>query len=897
MEVTLPQHTLVLMVGPSLVGKTSLANKICFQVKDQLGDGTAAVVSSDDIRQTLVNVSGISRDSRRRHDTDMFLVSRQAFQILNKTVESLMEFPIAKPVIIVDCTAISEVFRKEMRSLAEKYNYVVCAMIFHYATDELLAITNVYNPTPHIRKTVMTQSRRMQREVWRNLCAHKKIVLKSRREAKDVKITVADSKIYRSCQLNNAVDWFIIGDVHANMVLLTNLLRKLPKNCFECNTNPDELILSKNDLKISNHAGLIFVGDLFDKGLDLQETLYFFDQFCDHPRVRLVRGNHEVRIFNMLSRDFDPTDLELPFVDHYPEIRKNATYRKQFMNIYQHTQVFAKFVPGKCAGNQNAFYVTHSPADAQHLGRLSKKAINAQIYYDYFGDKDYTKLANFIHEYSSNSPVPYHVFGHVPVLEARVTEKCIGIDTGAEFRGGRMTAVCLSGTHRRIRFFQSTLNSSEKYPVAEHLIHIPHLRASLDVDKFVEVPPHVMAKVKRLLRDKICFVSGTISPSPSQYSEQTVSLESLQAAFGWYRKSGCAEVVMQPKYMGSRCQFYLRDTWESSIMVSRNGFVITVPPEHEASLRGVHKNLRDSMTQLFGNFTTIILDGEILPWSFMGQGLIDDFNMLGGAMSEHLRMMKAHGFDDAFLKDVNTWKQKSDDLNLDTLTKKDAIKKLGNHRFYQKHLALKKLQRQFIPTSRQADNVKAYMDQMQIYGVPVEDEPGVHYKPFDILRVDIDDEMKWVAESTDPEHLAFAEAHGLTGPAEIFRLVNNDPIFVAKLDDHKSVKQAHEFYNTLTKDMEGVVLRAASDAVSVPFMKVRNPEYLRIIYGPNFQEPCCYDHLTRRKNIKYKLKESEIEWRLGKQMLACRDEKQFVRLACHFFSEESELSAKSDRRL
>jgi len=54
----------------------------------------------------------------------------------------------------------------------------------------------------------------------------------------------------------------------------------------------------------------------------------------------------------------------------------------------------------------------------------------------------------------------------------------------------------------------------------------------------------------------------------------------------------------------------------------------------------------------------------------------------------------------------------------------------------------------------------------------------------------------------------------------------------------------------------------------VPYMKVRNPEYLSIIYGYDYRFPHKYRKLLKQKNITPKLRTSMQEYNLGLKMLS-----------------------------
>lgn len=55
---------------------------------------------------------------------------------------------------------------------------------------------------------------------------------------------------------------------------------------------------------------------------------------------------------------------------------------------------------------------------------------------------------------------------------------------------------------------------------------------------------------------------------------------------------------------------------------------------------------------------------------------------------------------------------------------------------------------------------------------------------------------------------------------------------------------------------------------SAPYMKVRNPDYLTIIYGYDYRFPHKYKKLLKQKSIGQKLKTSITEYALGQEMLS-----------------------------
>ncbi|MMZ62654.1 hypothetical protein D1872_248710 [compost metagenome] len=134
-------------------------------------------------------------------------------------------------------------------------------------------------------------------------------------------------------------------------------------------------------------------------------------------------------------------------------------------------------------------------------------------------------------------------------------------------------------------------------------------------------------------------------------------------------------------------------------------------------------------------------------------------------------------------------------------------------------------------------------------------EGAVEYKPFDILKI-----VKKNGEEEIP----------LLGASEMFKFLSIDECIVVDFAKNNWFEVAEEFYkNTTTvKRMEGIVIKPDTIKNGItPYMKVRNPDYLTIIYGYDYRFPRKYSKLIKQKNIGKKLKTAISEYKLGKEML------------------------------
>lgn len=147
---------------------------------------------------------------------------------------------------------------------------------------------------------------------------------------------------------------------------------------------------------------------------------------------------------------------------------------------------------------------------------------------------------------------------------------------------------------------------------------------------------------------------------------------------------------------------------------------------------------------------------------------------------------------------------------------------------------------------------QVYQKQLEIYAADRE----LEFKPFGLLKL--------VNESGEEQIPNWKTS-------DMYRFVTDDEYRCVDLYAPDWYDQAHRYYSFLTmeKQMEGVVVKPEFiDDKTVPYMKVRNPEYLSIIYGYDYRFPHKYRKLMKQKKIGQKLRTSMKEYQLGRQMLA-----------------------------
>lgn len=316
------------------------------------------------------------------------------------------------------------------------------------------------------------------------------------------------------------------------------------------------------------------------------------------------------------------------------------------------------------------------------------------------------------------------------------------------------------------------------------------------------------AQDQRLLSQAMSKGVRYISGTMPPAPSSSAGLETLGACFEYFRKKGVSALVLQPKYMGSRVQLYLNRDKAKSFAVSRSGWVMRPIPGLEDLMAFWHGKVFSDLAAA----TEVVLDGELLPWRALGAGLIDkEFTPYGALVEEELSAL----WEDPWFQNSKL----GQDFNVfDKKTHKEK---------YEASLAL------------------------------YSGDTPLEYKPFDVLLID----------GVRPELDAY----------EAFEAYNDDLQFIVLLNDAGSCAAAQEFYDALTVSLgyEGVVAKPMAcegeECNAPPYMKVRNPEYLRLIYGYDY--PDRVEGLIRQKNISGKAATAIREYNMACEMLTSDDAK------------------------
>lgn len=283
--------------------------------------------------------------------------------------------------------------------------------------------------------------------------------------------------------------------------------------------------------------------------------------------------------------------------------------------------------------------------------------------------------------------------------------------------------------------------------------------------------------------------------------------------------------------MGSRFNVYLFDDINKCYGITRGGYKSSIS---KTIFEPLLTRLRPYMQE--NNIKMMIIDCELMPWSKLSKNMIiDQFNPIPVALTETSKWLKNTGF-------VNV---------LENLNKQAKTLNKKSYELY------KNMLNNYVPPSELDELSMKYTEQLNIY---TKDETE-YLKPFDILKIVFNDNTEVIPGINN----TFLTKN------QCFKIVNDDECLLLDLnnDFDNNLKLLNIFFDK--KDMEGIIVRPniidINSNVS-PYMKVRNKEYLRLVYGYDYLIPAKYSSLLKNKSINVKTSLCIEQFKLGVKMLS-----------------------------
>jgi predicted kinase len=826
MEIRTRVHTIFMLIGSTECGKTTFANEVLipqlrFQDEAKGVHANVQYISSDGIRQELLG------NEYDKYDQIMLEASEQAFRLLFEKLRLVTTYPINAEFVVVDTTGLAEDFRAKVREIARDNHYNLEVILFDYRNRE------DYYSSERSKKLITSHINRLRKEVLGSLSRERYAKVHKVRAKDfyspadgianaDYSVVIEDVNDYLAAALPLEQKTIIVGDVHE---CVDELKALLVSHGFQVEN--DRLVASG---KVSG-TKVLLVGDWIDKGNRTREIIDFLHTNQEH--FLFVLGNHENFVYKYMRGEIKGVEEELrhAYFDSTEVLRGDEELLQRFNQLVSLSRPFYRMV-GK---HGSSYYVTHAPCENKYIGKLDTLSVRAQRNFRINRSAPLEEQLQFLKRDAGGNQ-PYHAFGHVAAKNAFRIRNKIHLDSGA-VHGNLLTSVILGSKpiYKSVKSGQAVMEGE-----------LPALFQEERKVSLQELGEDEARRLKYCSNHKINFISGTMAPADKDEAAQ--ELESLSKGLSYFRDRGVKEVVLQPKYMGSRCNVYLHADLEQCFAVSRNGYKI-----NKLDLTAVYQTLLGK----FGNYmkqhdiAMLLLDGELLPWQALGEGLIDkQFKPIGKALETELAFLQANGFEKAFAKLTQDYKASGFEKDQFHLSK-GALNEKHGLAVYQSYKHVHAVLERHQPLGEHVKAYETYKRQLELYAEAGE----LEYKPFALLKLVYNDGREELPE---------------WNTSEMYRFLSEDAFIKLELDHPNCEELAELYFKSLTVDqhMEGVVIKPEEvQSQAVPYMKVRNASYMSIIYGYDYRFPHKYNKLIKQKSIHMKLRTSLNEYRLGQRML------------------------------
>jgi len=817
MKIEIPEFALILLVGASGTGKSRFAATHFLPTETVSSDTARGWVADDETDQSATG---------------------DAFDLVHAIVEKRLK---NRRLTVVDATNVQPESRKPLIALAKKWHALAVAIILEL--PEALAVARnaeradrQFGAGP-VRRQIMSLKRSlkgMQREGLRYV--H---VLRSVDQVDAV--TIERTRLWTD-RREEVGPFDIIGDVHGCAGELQTLLATLGYG----------VTWDGKEVAVTPPPGrrAIFVGDLVDRGPRSPDVLRIARHMVEAGTAFAVVGNHDDKLKRHLSG-------KAVKVSH---------------GLAETIEQLAAEPPGFAADMRNwldglishyvldggRLVVAHAGLKEEMQGRASGAVRSFCMYGETSGEIDEFGLPvryDWATDYKGKAKV---VYGHTPVLEANWVNGTICIDTGCCF-GGKLTALrypemelvsvpaeriwyepirplaepiaAAGGADARQLDIADVLGKQaiETRDLGIVLVREDNAAAALEVMSRHAVDPRWLI-----------YLPPTMSPAETSTREGW--LERPEEAFAYYATKGVTRVVVEEKHMGSRALILLARTPDAAAkrfgvadgargaIVSRTGRrfftdrAIEAAALHRIDAAMAEAGLWDRLKSEW-----VLWDAEIMPWSMKAGALLrDQYAAVGAAAvagleaaATALAQAKARG------------------IAVDALAGATALRLADAQRY------------------RQAYNR---------YVAPFAGIDDLRIAPFHLLAsegaVHSDKDHRW--------HMAQVHAVATADSALIVATAFHE----IDLADPAQAAAAIAWWEELTAaGGEGMVVkpldfvtRGARGLMLQPAIKCRGREYLRIIYGPDYDRP---DNLVRlrKRGLGHKRALALREFALGLEAL------------------------------
>lgn len=796
-ELAIPDFALVVLIGSTGSGKSTFAGKHFLPTEVISSDRCRALVSDDETNQD---------------------VSADAFDLVREIAGKRLKH---RTLTVIDATNVRAADRKAWVELARKWHALPIAIVIDPGVEVCVA-RNALRPDrdfgPGVPKRMAMEIRKgmggLQREGFRQ-------VWKLTSEESIDAAQVTRQPLWTDKRDDHG-PFDIIGDIHGCADELQTLLAQLGYGVTWSEDRGDRTV----NVTPPEGRKVVFVGDLVDRGPNSPDALRIAMSMVAAGTAYCVQGNHERKLGRWLEgRKVTVAHGLQETIDQL---------EGQDRGLREGLPAFLDSLRSHVWLDDGRIAVAHAGLKEEMIGRGSGAVREFALYGETTGEIDEFGLpvrADWAAAYRGKTAV---IYGHTPVVSAEWVNNTLCIDTGCVF-GGKLTA--LRWPERELvevpaekTWFEpmrplggSSLGKSAQAD-ADGVLDYEDVSGRRWIEtelkgKVVVAEENASAALEVMSRfalspQWLTYLPPTMSPSETTTAEGW--LERPEEAFAHFRERGVAQVVCEEKHMGSRAVIALcrnaevaRERFgvageETGAIWTRTGRSFFNDP---AMTEGLLARLRARVDQtgLWEELGTdwLLLDAEIMPWSAKAGSLIE-------SQYAPVATSSAEGF----------------------RTAREALARAMG-----RNVEVGAIDARFEDRAMRAER---YATVWAPYVWPVSVINDLKVAPFHLLasegRVWFDQDHVWHMTLAD----RLAEGEGV---------VTRTHWRVVDLAVEADCADAIGWWETLTgSGGEGMVIKPR-DFVSrgkkgliQPALKVRGREYLRIIYGPEYDAP---DNLVR----------------------------------------------------
>jgi protein phosphatase len=535
MKLTVPELSLVVLVGASGSGKSTFVRK---QFKP------TEILSSDFCR-------GLVAD-----DENDQAATPDAFAVLHFIAAKRLA---AGKLTVVDATNVQVEARKPLLDLAREYHCLAVAIVL----DLPEAVCRERNREradrqfgPHVIRGHCQQLRRSLRGLQRE--GFRYVYTLSSPEAVEA-AAIERQPLWNDLKREHG-PFDLIGDVHGCYDELAALLARLGYEIVSPPADGDGGVVRPPEGRKA-----VFLGDLVDRGPRIPDVLRLVIGMVESGAALCVPGNHDVKLLRKLrGKDVRITHgLAESLAQLEPE---PPEFRERVI-------AFLDRLVSHYVLDDGRLVVAHAGMKEALQGRGSARVREFALYGETTGETDEFGLPvryDWAAEYRGKAQV---VYGHTPVPEPEWLNRTINIDTGCVF-GGQLTAL--------------------RYPERE-LVSVPAARVySQPIKPFLPLEPGAVSLTAQQQHDDVLEIEDVLGKrlittrlhrsvmireenaiaalevmsrfavnpkwliylpptmSPCETSREPGWLEHPTEAFAYFRHQGVPRVVCEEKHMGSR---------------------------------------------------------------------------------------------------------------------------------------------------------------------------------------------------------------------------------------------------------------------------------------------------------------------------------------------------------